>query len=110
MDIAIEPGEMRHVITIQTHVDGVDAEGGPTKAWSDAATARGKMIHLSGHQLEVALARDARVTARVKMHYYAGLAPATHRLKLGERVLNILYVDNVDELNRVLLVDVMEAV
>ena len=107
---SVEAGGLRHRLTIESLTRAVDGEGGPTKTWATAASRWGSVETLSGRQLDVAQARDARITHQIELWYYSGLAPATYRIKLGSRVFNIAFVSNVGQENRRMLVDAMEQV
>ena len=97
--VAYPAGMLRHSLTVESLTVARVTGGTGTHTWTPDPIARGASIRqLSGREQLEANQLQADVTHEVKMRYYRGLTP-THRLTWGQRVFNIVSVDNVEEAN-----------
>lgn len=102
-------GSLRQKVTIQSPPTGTGTRGERTGDWSDLATVRAHIEWLSGDEIIQAHQQVANATHRVTVRYLAGITPE-QRLKAGTRYLYIGAVNNVDELNRVIVLTCREEV
>lgn len=96
---AVPASLMRTRVEIQSRVTTQDTYGAVTETWSTVATRWGRVEPLSGREQWQAQQVRPDVTHRVTLRYYDGLT-ARHRLKVGDRVLNITSVLNTEERKR----------
>ena len=99
-------GSLRHRVTIQQPPSGTGTRGERTGDWSDLATVRAHIEQLSGDEL---IQAHQQVANRVTIRYTAGVTPE-QRVKFGDRYLYIGAVDNVDQLNRLIVLTCREEV
>ncbi|MEZ5945214.1 MAG: phage head closure protein [Planctomycetaceae bacterium] len=95
-------GLLRHPLTIQNRSVTRDDTGQELESWSDVATVWGRVEPLSGSERKHGAAIEAETTHRVTLRYTT--LSAADRLKLGERVLQIINILNTDERNIELVV------
>jgi SPP1 family predicted phage head-tail adaptor len=80
---------MRHRVTIQQRVSGVDAAGGVRNTWEDFATRWASVDWAAGSEVWGSAQRSGRVPAVFRLRYLAGVTPAM-RLTLDGKVYNVL--------------------
>ena len=102
-------GSLRHRVTIQEPPSGTGTRGERTGDWSDLATVRAHIEQLSGAELIQAHQQVANASHRVTIRYTAGVTPE-QRVKFGDRYLYVGAVNNVDELNRLIVLTCREEV
>lgn len=69
-------GLLRHRITIQRPIHGVDTHGGPTVAyWDDVATVWASLDALRGTEFFAAQQIQSNVTVRIRIRYRADIMP-----------------------------------
>lgn len=92
-----DPREFRTIATLQRDSGGgtYDSFGQETKAWIDDSRIAVKIEALSGQEIEQARSLYARATYRVYTRWRDGMT-TRKRLKVGDRVLNIGHVDNIN--------------
>lgn len=95
----VQAGQLRKRVVIE-EVTGEepDSLGQPVPVWGTLATrwAAVEPVETTGREYGQAAAIQADVTHRVTLRHLAGVTPK-HRVTLGERVLEILSVANVEE-------------
>ena len=96
-------GKLRHALKIQEPPSGTGTRGERTGDWSDVATVRGSIETLSGDEVIQAHQLAGICTHRVTIRHRSGL-DITQRFKFGDKALNIVFINNVEELNRVCFV------
>ncbi len=84
-------GGLRHRITIQEKVDGVDAWGGPTTTWPDYVTVWGEVVYMAGNEYWAARQANSEVQGRVRIRYRDDIVP-TMRVIHNGKTLEILSV------------------
>ena len=87
----MNPGLLRHSVTIQRRASGVDASGAANGAWTDVATVRAAIWPLRGKELYAAQQANSEVELRVRIRYLDGIT-STMRVSWQGRVFEILYV------------------
>lgn len=95
----LDPGEMRHRLTLRTVSRATSAATGEqTHTWSTATTLWASVVPLSGREVLRADAPIGEMTHRVTCRYRAAIVP-TARFAWGSRTLEIVSVSNVGERN-----------
>lgn len=92
----VDPGQFRTKLTLQTRVVSQDSVGGTVETWTDGPAVWAKVSPLSAREQWWAQQTHATTTHMVTARYDARI-DSTCRLKLGDRVLNIDGVRDVDE-------------
>jgi SPP1 family predicted phage head-tail adaptor len=70
----MEPGRLRHLITIEAPVSTQNAYGEPVVTWSDFASVYASREDLTGRELFAAQQVKAELTTRFTIRYLAGLS------------------------------------
>jgi SPP1 family predicted phage head-tail adaptor len=91
----MEGGRLRYRITIQQAVATLNSFGDAVLSWSEFATRWASVEPLSGRELWQAQQVAADVTHRVSLRRLDGVTPKM-RVLFGARVLNIIFVRNVE--------------
>lgn len=63
----MNPGDLRHRVSIQTNTPTDDPNGGKVPSWATDSTVWAKVMTLAGRKLEIARQIDAEATVEVKM-------------------------------------------
>jgi len=92
----INPGRMRHKITLQTPPN--DVTFGDNGHWSDFATIWAEIKPISGKELMAAETIGSEISHKINIRYKSGIKP-NMRVKFGVRYFNIISVINFNELN-----------
>jgi SPP1 family predicted phage head-tail adaptor len=98
-----ETGQLRQVLTIQEPPSGTGSRGERTGDWSDVATVRARVETLSGDEIIQAHQLAGMCSHRVTIRYKSGL-DIRQRFKFGSRYLNFVFINNVEECNRLCLI------
>lgn len=102
--LGINPGLLRHRVEIQEAVEVNDTFGQPIPAWEELyQNVKSSVTQLRGDELYQARQIHAEVTHEVIARYRAGVIPK-HRILWGEKVLDILWVDNLEGRNLILTI------
>ena len=96
-------GTLRHVLKIQEPPSGTGTRGERTGDWSDVATVRGSIETLSGDEVIQAHQLAGICSHRITIRYPSGL-DVRMRFKFGDKIFNFVHINNVDQLNRVILI------
>lgn len=94
----LRSGELRHRITIEARAAGTGTRGESTGSWSTAVERWASIRTLSGDEAERARQRSPEARLEVRIRYWAGLT-TRHRIKFGSRILQIGFVEDVDQLH-----------
>jgi len=97
----MNPGELRHRITLQSMTTVPDAEGIAVRTWTTFATVWGRYKDLSGRELLAAQSIAAEVNGHIDMRYRAGITPKMRALWNG-RTFDILAAPDKEGLRRYL--------
>jgi SPP1 family predicted phage head-tail adaptor len=92
----IDPGELRHVGTIQSvsELDGAAGGVGVTVVVEDSW--RFKIEPVRGHEYMEGAGQTATTTHKLTCRSYAGLTPS-HQIVFGSRTFNVIEVRDLDE-------------
>lgn len=97
-------GKLRHRVTIQQKIIGVDAFGGPDETWVDVGVDVPASIEpLQGRELASAQTVNAETTTRIGMRYRSGLIPA-NRIIFEGKFYNLQSVIDPDLRHRELII------
>ena len=109
----IDPGKMRHRITFQSFSGAVDTFGDPLQGsedqWNDVATVWAAIDPVSGREFYAAEQSQSEVTHKIRCRYRPGLTTAM-RIKLGNRLFQIVSIINWEERGESLLLMCKELV
>ncbi len=97
----MNPGDLRHRLTIQSKTETADGIGGFSEAWGTFANVWGAVWPTSAKELVQNQQLQGQVTHRVRIRYLAGVTTSM-RILLGARVLNILSIVNPNEAGELL--------
>jgi SPP1 family predicted phage head-tail adaptor len=99
----MNPGDLRHQVSIQTNTPSKDPNGGEIPSWATTSTVWASVQTLTGNKREIARQIDADATVQVRMRFCgtAGVPDITilNRLLFGTRIFEPVLVVNEDELN-----------
>ena len=96
---ALNPGALRHLVTIQQNTPTADTDGSLVDSWSTYQQVRAAISTTGGREFTAARVVDAKLTHEVKIHYYSAVTPKM-RILWGTRVLHITSVVHDEELRR----------
>jgi len=105
----VNPGELRHIITIQSAAYVAGSHGAGDITWGTFAQVwaavwpQKSQEHVVGDRLEIS------THTLIKIRYIAGIL-AGMRVLFGSRVFEIVGIRNIDEINREILLDCRENV
>lgn len=93
----MNPGKLRHPVTIQHQVFTDDPDTKETKAsWVDVATVRASIEPLKSREYDQANEKHSEITTRVCIRYRKGIGPDM-RIAYGNRLLYIQSVIDPNE-------------
>lgn len=95
----MNPGELRHRITIQQPTEIKDQYKRPVTGWADFAMVWAAVEPLRGREYLLAQNTNTELTVRVRIRYLKGVTPGM-RVLYGGRVFDIQSVIDVDERHR----------
>lgn len=97
--MSLNPGRLRHRVTIQALTRTPDTGGGYTETWSDTATVWAAVEPLAGTERLRAMQVSPTLSHRIRMRYRADVSSA-QRLVYNGRAFDITSVVDVDERHR----------
>ncbi|MDD2772991.1 MAG: phage head closure protein [Elusimicrobiales bacterium] len=89
----MNPGLLRHSVTVQARAAGVDTSGAPNGAWIDAlgGAVWAAIWPLRGKELYAAQQAMSQVETRIRIRYRSDITPQM-RVAWQGRIFEILYV------------------
>ena len=116
----MNPGELRHCITIQK-LDTITNENGfETEDWIDYKTVWAKIQNLHGQEYWAAKAVQSETVTKITIRYLKALDPAVneegpkttkiYRLAYRGRILDIEFIDNIQYRNKYMEIKCREVV
>lgn len=108
----MDPGKLRHQVTIQAASGSRDGYGHVTQSWSaitGGTNVWAAIEPLSGREALIAQQQQALTTHRITIRHLAGVTPRM-RVVFGSRIFNVAGVRNPDERNAWLVLDCVEVV
>lgn len=94
----INPGELRHRITIQKLDNSQNEYGEASELWEDILNVRAGIYPISGKEFFAAETVNSEITHKVKIRYIEGIMP-NMRIKFNNRIFSIESVINFQERN-----------
>lgn len=94
----MNPGQLKHRITVQDLTSGVDSYGSSTDQWIDVCTVWAGIFPLSGKAFFEAEMVNSEVSHKINIRYRAGIKPDM-RVKFGTRHFQIISAINFQECN-----------
>ena len=94
----INPGELRHRITIQKLNNSQNEYGEVSELWEDILNVRAGIYPISGKEFFAAETVNSEITHKVKIRYIEGITP-NMRIKFNNRIFSIESVINFQERN-----------
>lgn len=92
----IDPGKMRHSLTLQTYNKTVDGHGDvrddDDENWSDTRTFWASIDPVSGREFYEAGQSQSQVTHKIRCRYFPGLKTEQRLVYHGERIFEIVSV------------------
>jgi SPP1 family predicted phage head-tail adaptor len=85
----MNPGELRHRITIQKLVNTQDTFGQPLEQWPNVVTVWASVKPIVGKEFFAAETVNSEVTHKIKIRYRAGITPDM-RVKFKNRYFQII--------------------
>ncbi|NUO62817.1 MAG: phage head closure protein [Gemmatimonadaceae bacterium] len=104
-------GRLRTRISIERKVATPNTSvGGESIIWSPYIDRYAEAIAQNGREFQAVAQRHAEVSQVFRIRHTPGLAPSTHRVKIGSRVMDLVAVIPVEERNRETQLVCVEAV
>lgn len=94
----INPGELRHIITIQKLNNSQNEYGEVLEVWEDILNVRAGIYPISGKEFFAAETVNSQITHKVKIRYIKGLTP-NMRINFNNRIFSIESIINFQERN-----------
>lgn len=97
-------GKLRHYVNVEHKVTTgpTDTRGHTVAEWQTLyADVPAEVVTLSGREVELARQITASADHRITIRYHSGITEEM-RFALGDRVFNIVWINNVDQRNRTL--------
>ena len=94
----INPGELRHRITIQKLNNSQNEYGEISEFWEDILNIRAGIYPISGTEFFAAETVNSEITHKVKIRYVEGLTP-NMRINFNNRIFSIESIINFQEKN-----------
>lgn len=103
-DLSIQPGDLRHAITILAPSTAADAYGRSVvpQTWSTVRVTRAAIYTAGGRETSQASQLISDVSHVLVMRYTPDVIAAGYRVQFGTRIFTVQYAENVLERNRVL--------
>jgi SPP1 family predicted phage head-tail adaptor len=95
----VKIGRMRQRVTLQSLTETPDSYGQRIQTWTTVGTYWAYLKAISGAEMVNGQQIKANVTHFVQMRYVGSVTPSM-RILLGTRVINLVWVNNIDERNR----------
>lgn len=102
-------GDLRHRITLQKCISIVDEEGFATQTWQDVATVWAAVENLYGREYWQAAAIQAENTVKFTIRYRNDI-DHTMRIKLKDKLYNIIFIDNIKYQNKFIEIKAQEVI
>jgi SPP1 family predicted phage head-tail adaptor len=105
--ISINPGELRHLISIEQKTETRSPSGAITNDWTEFASVRAKVEPTTGRELFAGMEFAAQSDHIVTIRYLPGLTTAM-RINFNGRYLDILNLSDIEERHRVIIMNCLE--
>lgn len=105
----MNPGELKHRITIQKLTTTVNANGFEVEEWAEHETVWAAASNLHGREYYAAAAVQAENTVKFTIRYIAGL-DTSMQILFQDKQYNITAIDNIKYQNRFIEIKALEVV
>lgn len=95
MSDAVNVGQLRHRVEVQSYAELQDTVGQPIKTWATYSLRWARLRDLRGRELFAAQEKFALAAVEITMRYFVGLNETMRILHKG-KAYNILHVDDVE--------------
>lgn len=92
----MDPGDLRHKITIQTLTTSIGTNGFTTESWTNLKTVWAKAQGLFGREFFAAQQVNSKASCKFIIRYIANL-DTSMRIAYEGKNYNILYIDDIKE-------------
>lgn len=103
----MNPGQLRHQVTIETLSRKLDAGGGSPDGWAAVATAWARIEPKSATERDHGQLLELSISHQVTIRYLGSVSPR-ERLRFGSRVFRIHGVRTPAEIRHILILDCEE--
>lgn len=103
----MNPGDLRHRVTLQKYVETTDEDGFITQTWQNIATVWASVENLYGREYWEAAAIQKENTVKFTIRYRADI-DQTMRIVFGGKIYNIVSVDNIKYRNKLIEIKARE--
>lgn len=103
--LGINPGRLRHTVSIQRASSAQDASGHPSEDWSEIGQIKASIEPLTGVERTTGQQSIADVSHRIVMRYVPGVSSGItpkDRILFGTRIFDLAAVLNLEERNLML--------
>jgi head-tail adaptor len=103
--LVVDAGELRHPIQINAPTAVVEADGASVmpRSWNLVRTTMAAIYTAGGRETSQASQLVSEVSHTVKVRWTPDVLKAGYQVAFGSRAFTVLYIENVLERNRVLL-------
>jgi SPP1 family predicted phage head-tail adaptor len=105
----MNPGDLRHRITLQKLTTTTNPNGFEVQTWEDFKTVWAKVTNLHGREYFAAAAVQAENTVKFTIRYLEGIDPSM-RILFRRKQYNITAIDNIKYQNRIMEIKAQEVV
>ena len=98
----LRAGQLRHLLTIQTPTDSVDATGAVKSSWATLTTVWGAVWPVTAKEYIAAGQIFTNLTHRVRIRYTDSTMTTKCRVRFGDRYLDIRGIVNSEERDEML--------
>jgi head-tail adaptor len=106
--LVINPGELRHSVTISAPSSDGDAFGAGSNIWTPILTTRASLKQITAKTLFQTGALISQATHILRMRYTSTVIEPGYRVTYSTHTYRVVNVDNVQERNRVLEILLLE--
>lgn len=103
-----QASESQHRVTIQERADTTDEEGGFTENWTDLKTIWASILPIQARQQFVYKSINVDATHLIRIRGMIDVSETINRVKWGDRIFEILTVENLQERNFVKVLTCLE--
>lgn len=103
----MQAGTLRRQVVIEQPSGAQNGLGEPAQSWSEVATVPAHIEPMGGREALVAGQLNAMSSYAIRLRFYPGLSTRM-RVRYGDRVFEIVTVQNVDERNREIVLSCIE--
>ncbi|MDY3960172.1 phage head closure protein [Romboutsia timonensis] len=97
----INPGDFKHIITIQEHLETISNDDIPVKQWVNVLKTKAKVTNVRGDEYLQAQNVGMKIEKTFYIRYSRSVPITTdNQILYKDKVYNVVYVNNVMDLNK----------